>query len=315
MRMNAAKRAVLIWQNDQSGIWQGEGGADGDRQLPTVLREPLRSLANQPISEDDFRVIMTVLSKFDGEWLLAPKNLDVSPHRTSLVAKYYLAAAHKDMFSTVVDVFGEVRDWSAAPDWLTKERDELVEQTIDYLADNADDPNNIAGAVAVKLVRQVRGLPERKRILLAILGVATITYHLTMHDEEMADHLIDLFTRTRTEVGTLPADEQEQLAGMVALTIRRIALNLHNARGRELSAMVAPYNEALRVLDRVQSGTPIWFTARRQVAEVVEASRRATEQLNQWLVLVDNVDIRAMLADLLNEARDFETKGRWVLDH
>jgi hypothetical protein len=315
MRMNAAKRAVLIWQSDESAIWQGEGDDEGERRLPTVLREPLRSLANQPISEDDFRTVLTVLSKFDGEWLLTPKSIDASPHRTSLVAKYYRAAAHKDMFSSVVDVFAEVKDWSSAPEWLVDQRDALVEQTIDYLGDNIDDPDNVAGMVAVNVVRKVRELPQRERIMLSILGVATIVLNLNNHDEEMADHLLELFMKTRAEVGTFSAEDQENLAGLIAVTIRRIALNLHGVRARELNAMIKPYNEALRVLDLVQSGHSLWFTARRQVAETVEASKRAIAQLNQWLVLVDNVDIRSMLADLINEARDFETKGRWVLDH
>lgn len=314
MRVNAAGQALHTWQTDSTNIWRGE---DPDRQqLPAVLRQPLRSVLLEPIDLDDFRAIASVLALHDSQWLATPESLRSSPHRDSLEARYFRARAlaSQDMFATTVDVLGTVQDWEQAPEWITAARGNLVRQTIEFLFDHLDDPDNTAGLIAHALVEKVTGLPARERVVLALLAVATLTYHLSEQDLEIAESLVTLFRQARAEAATLDRELAGPLDQLVELATRRIALNLHQARARELDAQINSYNVAIATLARVPPGTSLWLTARRVVAELIDSCQRAREQLGPWLRLVEHADLREMLTDLMEHTRDIELKARRVLD-
>lgn len=312
MRVNAALEALRMWNEDKK-IWAGEG--ESQRRLPATLREPLRSVVTGPISIDDFRVIVAAMAHFDGEWLRVPANLAGSPHARTVEAAYHQALAGGDGFLPVVDVLATVSDWASASEWLVGRRDDLVQQTIEFLLEHIDDPDNMAGVLAQAMVAKVRGLSVRQRVMLSLLAVATITYNISEQDAEIADRVIALFTAGEREASALDQDDRKAAAALAELCCRRIALNLTQARRREVAAMIDPYNTALMVLDRTQQGTPLWFQARRQVAELVDACQRTQTQLDPWLRRLDHADARGSMLDLLNDCRDFELKARSVLGH
>jgi hypothetical protein len=311
MRANAARQALVVWQSDNTKIWEGE--SDEQLSLPTVLREPLRSIVTESIELDEFRMIVAAMARFDADWLRMPGSLRGSPHQDSLEAKYYVARAAGDMFLSAVDVLGTVYDWDTAPGWLRDARDDLVRQTLEFLLDHLDDPDNTAGIIARALVSKVRGLGERDQVLLALLAVATITHHITQQDGEIADGVVELFELYQAKAGTLPAGDREVSSQLVELCVRRITVNLLLARQRELDSLTDPYNLALEILDRTARGTTIWFEARRQVAAAAEACQRTKAQLRPWLRRLEAPDVREMVMDFLESSAEFELKAQRVL--
>ncbi|MCT2588274.1 hypothetical protein [Actinophytocola gossypii] len=311
MRVNAARQALAAWRSDDGKLWAGDGS--DRRALPTVLREPLRSIVVERIDLDDFRAVVAALATHDAAWLTAPNSLRASPHRDTLDARYHLAVAAEDMFLSVVDVLATIQDWAAAPEWLCTARDELVHQTIDFLLGHIDDPDNMAGIVARALVTKVRGLPERDQVVLALLAVATLAHHVTEQDEELADGVVDLFGAYEGRVAALDAEQREAVAGLRELCVRRITLNLAFSRKREIGTLVDLYNAALDVLDRVQRGSPLWFRARGQVAETVDACQRTKAQLRPWVRKLEDADVRDMVLGFLDHCADLELKAQRVL--
>ncbi|QKV75291.1 hypothetical protein [Amycolatopsis sp. Hca4] len=311
MRVNAALRALVLWQSDDSKIWEGEG--KDTQQLPSTLREPLRSIVGAPIALEEFRQIAGVLARFDSAWLRNPRNLAGSPHHDTLEANFYRAVADEDRFTAMVGVFAQIADWGTAPDWLATERDSFITQTRGYLLDHIDDPDNAAGVIALDLARKVRGLPVTDEVVLALLGIATLTYHLTTQELEVGTTLVDTYHRVRGLADGVDEGVQAVVANLTELAGRRIAFNLHQARARELDARVEKYNMAINVLDHTPTGTPLWFSARREVAEVVDVCQLAHSQLTPWVRLAEDHDLRSMLVDFLDHVRETEFKARLVL--
>lgn len=310
MRLNAARRALVMWQSDKK-IWRGTDGEDP--ALPTVLREPLRSIVADDIGLDDFRVIVAAMARLDAGWLTAPSSLRGSPHRKSLEARYYLAVAAEDGFMSAVDVLATVGDWSSAPEWLANERDNLAEQTIQYLLDHLNDPDSTAGVIAHALVTKVRGIALRVQIPLALLGVASLAYHVMEQGKELADGVVAVFRQHQRRIPELDAADREVPEQLVELCVRRIAISVQEARRHELAELIDPYNDALDVLARVQRGAPVWFQARNVVAMVVEACKRTEQDLRPWLRELVEPGVRKDLTEFLEECADFEAKAQRVL--
>ncbi|GLY47519.1 hypothetical protein [Lentzea sp. NBRC 102530] len=311
MRANAALRAMRMWRSDGSKIWEGEDRAAD--KLPAMLREPLRTIVTQPIGLDEFREVADVLARFDAEWLRAPQSLAGSPHRATLEATFYRARASEDMYTAIVNVLGTITDWAGAPDWIREERDDLVHQTKEYLFDHLDDPDNVAGVVALAIARQVTGLAKYDHVCLLLLGTATLTYHVTTREEEIAVSLVESYLAARQAATTLTEDQQERLTGLLELTQRRIGFNLYQAREREVEARIDTYNRALGLLNQAQTGSPAWFAGRQEVAATVDMCTRVREQLTPWVRGADSGDLRSLLMDLLEHVRELETKARRVL--
>ncbi|MGW4210923.1 hypothetical protein ACWEIJ_23230 [Lentzea sp. NPDC004789] len=311
MRANAAMRALRMWQGDGSKNWEGEDLAAD--KLPSMLREPLRTIITQPIGLDEFREVAGVLARFDAEWLRAPQSLAASPHRDSLEASFYRARASEQMYTAIVDVLATVTDWDSAPEWIRQERDDLVQQTKEYLLEHIDDPDNVAGVVALALAQRLHGVSRFDQVCLLLLGVATLTYHVTHREEEIANSLVDAYTAATRSAPGLPAEDQEKVSSLLDLAQRRIAFNLYKARSREVQERIDNYNAALDLLDRAQMGSNAWFLARHEVAETVEMCTRVRDQLTPWLRAANHEDVRSLLMDLLDHVRELETKARRVL--
>lgn len=310
MRANAARQALAAWLGDSTKIWQGEEGER--RTLPTVLREPLRSVVVEDIGIEDFRLLLSAMAQFDADWLTAPTSLRGSPHQGTLEMRYYLAMA-RDGFLPVVEVFATIRGWDDAPEWLVVERDKLVDQTLEYLLEHLNDPDNAAGVIAHALVTKVHGIAPRSEILLVLLAVASLAYHLSNQDGELAPAIVDLFREYQRRVPALDADARELPDELVELCVRRVTINIQGARARALADLIDPYNTALDILDRSDRGSPAWFAARRLVADVVQTCQRTKAELRPWLRELAVPDVRESLMDFLEECADFEAKAQRVL--
>ena len=310
MRANAALRALEMWQADAK-IWQG---ADAGEELPVVLREPLRSIVAQPIGLDRFRQITRVLAARDPLWLRQPSSLASSPHRETLEARYAIARSwvgdDDGGFGPMLKLFDET-EWRAAPAWFVDERDAFVEQTKSYVIDHIDDADNIGG-LAFEL-SQRSGLEPQARLELGLLATAALAYGLTEQEAEVSELVVTTYHQSVADLGKLAGPVAESLAPMAELAGRRLALNHHHARMRDVNALVGTYNQAIDLLMRCERGSQAWFAARHVVAEMGDACLRARDQLLPWSRVVDHADLRGELLDFLDEVRELEFKTQRVL--
>jgi hypothetical protein len=309
IRADAARRAWLLWEDDESATWQG--GDHDKRTLPVVLRAPLRTIVTEPIDLAEFQQIVAVLAEYDKGWLASSHSLDNSPHRDSLEARYFRARA-QDLFAAV-GVLATVTDWHTAPAWLVEQRDALVTQTGTVLFDNIDDPSDAAATIAAELVTRVGGIAVRDRVFLSLLAVAALAYRLSEDGQEVSDELVGLLTSARGSVAVLDGDDGETAHDLLELATRRVALNQYEARSNELNSYVEPYDEALAVLAQVGPGTSSWFSARHVVIETIDVCQRCRAQVNEWIPLVDHPDVLRDLHGFIEHTREFEFHARQVL--
>ena len=163
-------------------------------------------------------------------------------------------------------------------------------------------------------MEKVSGLELRPRIGLAFLAVATLAYHLTEQNLEIAESLIDLFNQYEKRIPELEDEKaREFLTGMAELCIRRIAFNLCKSRDAELDSFVDPYNLAVRVLAQVPRGASVWFEARNQVAAVAQVCRNTKAEMRPWLRRLDHADVRDLVFALVERCTEIEIKAENVL--
>jgi hypothetical protein len=300
-----------MWQGETGKIWQG---AEAGEELPLVLREPLRSIVVAPISLDQFRLITDVLAASDAAWLQIPANLAKSPHAGTLAAKYATARAWvggDKGFEPLLELFEQVGDWTAAPDWLRAGRDDLVDQTRAFLIDHIDDPDN-AGAFAFQLATRA-GLGTHARIELSLLSTAAIAFGLTSKGKEVSDAVVAVFRKAVADIDQLDAEAAKPLEPLVEGAGRRIAINQHQAWVREINSGIEMYNSAIDLLNRSERGSSAWFAGRRVVAVMAETCQRAREQLLPWSRVLEHADARGDLLDFLDEVRELEFKAHRIL--
>ena len=308
MRTAAAMRALEIWRGEGERVWEGE---EPGRELPTVLREPLRSVVAEDIPLSDFREISLVLSRFDSAWIRQPGSLARSPHADTMEAGYARARA-EDGLSAVVDFFASVRDWEHGPDWLCPARDQLINDVRSAMVEDLDGAAG-AGSLAFELATRLTGLSPYDLVSLSMLSTCTLSYVLLVDDKEIGDAIVEMH-RTALELFAKLSDEDRgRIELFVELATRRAAINIQQARIRELEQIVDPYNRALDVLELVQRGTPAWFDARRVIGETVEFCRASRTQLLPWSRAVEHADTRTDLLDFLDHVRDLEFKAQRAL--
>ncbi|MDS0133221.1 MULTISPECIES: hypothetical protein [unclassified Amycolatopsis] len=308
MRRAAALRALEIWRGEGERVWEGE---QPGRELPTVLREPLRCIVTEDIPLPDFREISLVLSRFDSAWIRQPESLAPSPHAKSLEARYARARAEEDL-SEVVDFFASVRDWEAAPDWLQAARTRLIDDARTAMVEDLDGAD-VAGYTAFALATRLTGLSPYDQVSLSMLSTCTLSYVLLLDDKEISDAIVSMHQSALELFAKLSDEDRARIEPFVELATRRAAINIQQARVREFQQVVEPYNDALDVIDMSQRGTPAWFAARGVVAQTVDLCRAIRTQLLPWSRAVDHANTRTDLLDFLDHVRDLEFKAQRAL--
>ncbi|WP_410564515.1 hypothetical protein [Amycolatopsis sp. cmx-4-61] len=308
MRRGAALRALEIWRGEGERVWEGE---EPGRELPTVLREPLRRIITEDIPLADFREISLVLAKFDSDWLRQPASLASSPHAKSLEAGYARARAEQDL-SEVVGFFASVRDWEGAPDWLPAARDQLINDVRAAIVEDIDGAT-VAGYTAFALATRLTGLTPYDQVSLSMLSTCTISYTLLLEEKEISDAIVAMHRSALELFPKLSEEDRARIEPFVELATRRAAINIQQARLRDFQQVVEPYNDALDIIDMAQRGTPAWFTARGVVARTVDLCREIRTQLLPWSRAVEHADTRTDLLDFLDHIRDLEFKAQRVL--
>lgn len=308
MRTAAAMRALEIWRGEGERIWEGE---QPGRELPVVLREPLRSVVTEDIPAADFREISLVLSKFDSAWLRQPGSLARSPHKDSLEARYALARAEDDL-SAVIGFFATIRDWASGPEWVRDARDQLIDEARAAMVEDIDGAGG-AGFTAFALATRLTGLSPYDRVSLSMLSTCVLSYVLLLDDKEISDAIVEMHESALELFGNLSDEDQSRIQPFVELATRRAAINIQQARMREVDQVIHPYNSALDVLGMAQRGTQQWFAARSVVAQTVELCRTIRTQLLPWSRAVEHPGTRTDLLDFLDHVRDLEFKAQRAL--
>lgn len=301
MKVNAGLRAVGIWATSDAASWQQ---SDGASSLPDVIRDPLRSLVAGAIGLDDFRAFAALLSMKDSAWFGDPAHVAASPHRASLDARYYQARARR--LDEAVQVMAEPIRTGTAPDWLVSERDSLRDAVIEVVLENINEPDNALGAVALTMQQQGVLDGEYDAVLFGAVGIASVTYHLSVAGEEIADHVVSQLHQIRQRFSQLEADQRERVAAPVELATRRVAINRMLARDRELEAAARTINQIVDRARYTQLGTPSWESLIWQVRPILSTAVHTRQDMVAWRALVDHDGARRDIQLTIQQADELE---------
>ena len=307
MRVAAARRAVAIWSTSDTASWRNSDASP----LPDAFQEPLHELVVAPIGLDDFRDFAALLAAQDSEWFANEANLAASPHRSTLEARLYAARA-RDLHEMVA-VMGGAMAGGYTPQWVIDERDSLRSAALDILFENLDEPDNTFGSVALTMLDNDVLEGEVDRLLFTGLGVASVTYHLSMRQTEVADKIVERLLKLRNGWQSLAGDDRERIEPVVELATRRVALNRMSARDRELSQAIDAYNGAIDIGRRAEYGSPAYFEANRRIRAALDVATTARNDLYPLMPLVDHAEVRDDINKTIETTRELEARCLRVL--
>jgi hypothetical protein len=308
MRVAAAHRAVEVWRSTDASLW-----ANSDESpLPDAFQDALRALVVEEISLDDFRRFARVLAIDDRSWFANPLNIASSPHRDSLEGRFYLARTDDELIPTV-RVMGDAIASGEAPAWLLHERDQLRSAAIDILFENLNEDSTF-GAVALEMVDRQVLEGEHDHCLFSLLGIASVTYHLSERKTTVGDQLVARLHDTRKRWANLGDDSREQLKDIAELATRRVAINVYSALENEFNAAVDIYNAALELGRSTYPGSPTYEQAMSRIRGVLGTIRSLRERASPWPLLVEHSGVRSNFKDIVSGTQELEAKCLEILN-
>lgn len=306
MKAAAGRRAVEIWRTSDTQAWRGAGDSGGP-SLPEVIRDPLRELVDAPISLDDFRAFVSLLAVMDQGWL-QPGRIQRSPHRDSLEARAYLARA-RDLHEFIDLLGAEIRS-GGAPVWLKHERDSLREAAIEILLTNLDNPDNLFGPAALRMVEAGAVQGDYDEILFTGLGIANIAYYLSETKAEIGDHVADKVHVLRTKLAAMHESQRSALSEVVEIAIRRVAINRLMARERDLNAAIDVFNSAIDLVRSSYPASEAWQEAARRKMAVASVAVQAQQDLDRWLPIVEHEAVATSIRVLIDQSLELQRRCR-----
>jgi tetratricopeptide (TPR) repeat protein len=300
LRIAAAKRALDIWQSSDPGSWRNSDNTP----LPDAFEDPMRQLTVGDIGIEDFRLLVGVLAIYDGPWLANAASLAPSPHKDSLEARFYVARA-QDLHE-MIKVMGAAMAGGQAPQWVLDERDSLRSAAVDILFENLDEPDSMFGSVALAMVDNHVLAGKEDEVLFSGLGIAGVTYHLSTHNEAVADRVVSLLHAMRNDWQALDSEAKDRLDPIVELATRRVAINRCQARARDYDNTVEVFNSAIDLGHGAQPGSPAYAQALTRIRAVANTCRAIRDEIHPWLPIVDHQGVRQDLDQLIDSTREVE---------
>jgi hypothetical protein len=299
MRVAAGLRACAIWATSDAESWQASDGSS----FPTVIRDPLRELVVADVELDDFRAFAVLLSREDAAWF-GSTDLDGSPHRTTLEARFYQARARG--LDEMVEVMGEAIGSGSPPAWLVAERKSLRDATVQASIEAIDDPETLLGPLALHI--HDAGMLETAddKVLFVALGLASVAYNLTTSGDEVADHLVERLHALRGDWDALDDEGKEPAEPIVELATRRVGLNRMAARDRDLSTATNRFNRLVDMAKSTYRGSPTWPNLVHQAGLIDATARSVRKEMTPWLVIVDHQGARRDIFLTVKQADDLE---------
>ena len=307
LRVSAAKQALSIWRDSDQESWRNSDNSP----LPDAFQDPLRRLAVAELELADFRVFAGVLAIYDADWLADRANIATSPHADSLEARFFTARAEN--LSKMIGVMGSAMAAGGAPEWVLDERDSLRAAAIDILFENLDEPDSTFGSVALEMVeRRVLATPDDE-VLFGALGIASVTYHLSAREEEVADHIVERVQKLRSDWQQLEAGDRDRVEPVVELATRRVTINRLQARAREFDQAVDVFNSAIDLGGSAPPGSPAYSEALQRCRRVSATCRAIRDELRPWVPIVDHEGVREDLDKLIESSRELEGRCLEIL--
>ena len=203
---------------------------------------------------EDFRRLASVLAIHDAEWFADPSHVSASPHAGSLEARFYISRAGN--LKAMIEIMGEVIRGGSAPLWVLTSATRCVLRRSRFCSTTSTTPTRASGASPSTWSSSRSSPIPDDIVLLNALGLASVAYHLSERGEELADRLVALVPRLRSELQQLGDADRTRLDPIVELATRRVAINQLHARAREFDASVDVYNSALELGRRAQGARP-----------------------------------------------------------
>lgn len=309
MRVAAARRALTIWSTSDTQSWRNSD----ESPLPDAFQDALRELVVGPLALDDFRDFASLLAIHDSTWFGDVESLASSPHRETLEARFFVARAQS--LHDLIPVMGASIASGAPPPWLLRERDSLRNAAVDILFENMDEPDTTFGSVALAMADHRVLVDAEDHLLLSFLGVASVTYHLSAHKDEVGDQLVARLHQLRRDWQQHPdAEVRRRLEPIVELATRRIALNRMSARDREMEQAIDVFNDALDVGSRVPPGTSAYADVLNRISVCARVASDARDDLLPFLPIVDHAGAREDIEKTVEMTRELERRCLNILN-
>lgn len=303
-RAIAAERALILWDDDDSRVWEE---ADNE-PLPSEIRNALRPLIREALAEERYVRLLRVLATRDAEWLGRQDDQEFGGNAGRPAASIFRARA-RGLDDFVEALAGELHKGANTPDWLWSERDAIVQAAIQVLLDNNDQlPAAIFGLMILDA-----NLPMNARDELALkaLTVSTIARGLDLQDGEPQERFVDLLIGARSQLAMVDPGDRAALKGLVSIASNQLALCFLNSRARNLDEIASTYrNVCLRAAEiALRPGVRLNLAAVRQsLAPIVEFTSDTSRLLARLQQLLLDDDLRDAVTELSQTFSDWERK-------
>lgn len=295
-RAVAAERALVLWDNDDARIWEG----DDDESLPYEIRDALRPLIREQLAEDRYLRLLRVLANRDDAWLAAQRDDAFGANAGTAVARVFRArAAGLDKY---VAALGAELGKAGAADWLRQERDGLAEASIQVLLQNIEELP--AAFFGLTLLESKLPLTVMQSVPLKCLTVASVAANVTRDEGEPNLKFIDLVAEAKRDLGGLAVEDRARFSDLVDMAGDALGRSYFLTRAKQMrEADVAVRMLLVRII-----GMPAyqinWQAVRQASAPLSEFCKDTYDVLNRVRPLVDDEDVRSAVTEVMSQARD-----------
>lgn len=285
LRVEAAKRTLAIWQAKEL---PGDEGND----LPTDIAHALRTLMNQPIDADDFRLLAVLLADHDADWMATFDTQTSSPHAGSAAARLYAARARG--IDEFVATLAELLQAGNAPEWVARERDQLVDAVIDALV--AEEP--MVGAVSVaELMLQHRLPMDQPQPIVVRALTARMVAVVVIGDQEgePALRFLDALEHDAAQLDTLEPEDRDWAQTAVQLGFDAVARAYLSYRWERLRNAAASHDDLAATIASIPRSRRNRGAIQQAATELEQATRDSRQLFTR---------LRRNVTDELAEAID-----------
>lgn len=299
-RAMAAERALVLWQNDDDRIWDDE-----DAGIPEEILEALRPLIGQPIADDRYRRIVSVLASNDDEWLAAQPLTVFGTHSETATVRVYKARA--EGIAEFVTALGNELKRSGYENWVAEERDNLVSVAVKVLIDN----NHELGAAffGMTLVEANIPMEPTQRIPLVCLTVAAISQNIDTDEGEPKDVFIDWVMNAKQELAGLGEDRRDTFEPLVALAGDSLARSFARARARQITEATEAFDKANGQLRTMPSWQINHQAVQEFMAPISQFCRESWDILNKVRPLVGDPGLLGAVDAVMTAASDLSNRA------
>ena len=296
----AAERALVLWQNDDERIWE-----NNDDSIPKEILDALRSLIGQPISDDRYRRIVSVLASNDDQWMAAQPMTAFGVHADSATVRVYRARA--EGINEFVAALGTELKLPEHESWLGVERDNLVAVAVKVLVDNSHELG--AAFFGMTLVEANIPMEPVQRIPLVCLTVAAIIQNIDTNEGEPKSVFIDWVASAKQEVNEMNEDGRGTFGPLVDLAGESLARSFARSRARQLEDASEVFDRVNRQLLTMQSRQINHQAVQEMIAPISQFCRESWDVLSNVRTFVRDPGLLGAVDAVMSAASDLGNRA------